>query len=84
MVPSNAVLGLPNAGTVLKYNVVAQSVAGIQEMPAAEQTLTSTSITISGGLTTMIFTSSLSENTFTAGTASYLVMFYFNKHKKSR
>lgn len=61
MVGSEAVIGLPDAGSVLKYGMSAQLNAGVQPLPDNQQTLIETSITQVGGETVLTFTKILDE-----------------------
>eukprot|EP00934_Nitzschia_sp_Nitz4_P009271 Nitzschia sp. Nitz4//scaffold34_size148208//9904//13263//NITZ4_002957-RA/size148208-augustus-gene-0.67-mRNA-1//-1//CDS//3329548726//9261//frame0 len=61
MAGSEAVIGLPETGEVLKYSLGARSPAGVTPMAEEKQTLMETSIRQSNGLTTMIFTKILEE-----------------------
>lgn len=61
MVGSEAVIGLPDTGQVLKYFMNSQLNEGVVPMPDAQQTLLETSIEQNAGLTTMRFTKILEE-----------------------
>lgn len=61
MVPNIAVIGLPDEGTVLKYDMVSKALEGVTVLPAEEQTLMDTSITQVDGVTTMKFTQDLDD-----------------------
>jgi len=61
MVGSEAVIGLPDTGEVLKYALNAQSTAGVQPMPEAQQTLIDASIRQDSGRTILSFTKILEE-----------------------
>lgn len=61
MVGSEAVIGLPDTGEVLKYRLEAQSVNGVQPVEDAKQTLIDASITQEDGTTILRFTKILVE-----------------------
>ena len=61
MVGSEAVIGLPDTGEVVKYAMRSQVPAGVVRMPDAQQTLIETSISQSEGVTRMQFTKILVE-----------------------
>lgn len=61
MVRSEAVIGLPETGEVLKYFLGGYSVAGVQPMPEANQTLIDASISQDSGTTVLRFTKILVE-----------------------
>lgn len=60
MVPNTAIIGLPTANTVGKYSLESKSVDGVNPLNE-RQTLTATSISQSGGITTLQFTKPLVE-----------------------
>ena len=62
MVGSEAVMALPDAGTVLKYDMSSTTKAGVTAMSSAKQTLTGTSVTQADGWTTMTFEKLLNED----------------------
>jgi hypothetical protein len=59
---SEAVIGLPDTGEVLKYNMADRSLNGVQPMSSDKQTLIDTSITQANGKTTLSFTKILTES----------------------
>lgn len=61
MVGSEAVIGLPDTGQVLKYNMNSKLNEGVVPMPDAQQTLIETSIEQDESLTIMRFTKILNE-----------------------
>jgi hypothetical protein len=61
MIPNTAVIGLPNDGTVLKYDLTSRIILGVVAASADRQTLTDTSIVQNGSTTTLKFTKSLTE-----------------------
>lgn len=61
MVGSEAVIGLPDTGEVLKYHLGGQNVAGVQPMPDEQQTLIDASIGQEDGKTILKFTKILVE-----------------------
>jgi hypothetical protein len=61
MIPNIAVIGLPDDGTVLKYNMVSKLVDGVTQLSDDQQTLTDKSITQENGITTLTFTQPLSD-----------------------
>lgn len=62
MVGSEAVIGIPDSGEVLKYNLGGQSVAGVQPMPEEQQTLIDASVRQENGSTILQFTKILIES----------------------
>lgn len=64
MYPADAVIGLPDDGTVLLYDMTAESESGVVAMSNDMQTLTDTSIVQGGGVTTMTFARKLNEGTY--------------------
>lgn len=58
---TNAVVGLPDSGEVLKYSLSSYVQSGVVPMPEAQQTLIEPSIVQEGGNTTMQFTKLLNE-----------------------
>ncbi len=62
MVGSEAVMGLPDAGTVLKYDMSATSSAGVSAMSSSKQTLAGASVTQADGWTTVTFEKLLVED----------------------
>lgn len=61
MVPNTAIIGLPNEGTVRKYNLGGKSVGAVVELNNELQTLQDTSILQQDGRTVMTFTTLLRE-----------------------
>lgn len=61
MVGSEAIIGVPADGTVLKYDLRTQASSGVVPSPMAQQTLTDTSITQTSSTTTLSFTKILEE-----------------------
>ena len=61
MVPNVAVIGLPDEGTILKYDMISKTLEGITPLPDEQQTLMDTSIAQEGGITVLTFTRSLDE-----------------------
>lgn len=61
MVGSEAVIGLPDTGTVEKYFLTSQSLPGVQPVPDEQQTLVDASITQQEGSTVLQFTKILEE-----------------------
>lgn len=61
MLGSEAVIGTPETGEVLKYSLNAQSVSGVVPMSAGKQTLIEARITQDGSVTTLEFTKILVE-----------------------
>eukprot|EP00581_Thalassiosira_minuscula_P017232 CAMPEP_0183725978 /NCGR_PEP_ID=MMETSP0737-20130205/22030_1 /TAXON_ID=385413 /ORGANISM="Thalassiosira miniscula, Strain CCMP1093" /LENGTH=231 /DNA_ID=CAMNT_0025957163 /DNA_START=12 /DNA_END=710 /DNA_ORIENTATION=- len=62
MVGSEAVIGTPDGGQVLKYNMVGRWGGGVTPMADEHQTLTDASVEIVGGQTIMRFTKILEED----------------------
>lgn len=62
MIGSEAVIGLPDEGTVQKYNLNDKNLPGVVPFADAQQTLIDTSITQEGGTTTMTFTKIMVED----------------------
>ena len=60
MVGGEAVIGLPGSSSVKKYDMTAQSTAGVTEM--SSQTLSGTSIATVDGVTTMKYTKIMDES----------------------
>ena len=60
MVGGEAVIGLPDSSSVKKYDMTAQSTAGVTEM--SSQTLSGTSIATVDGVTTMKYTKIMDES----------------------
>ena len=54
-------MGLPDAGTVLKYDMSATSSAGVSAMSSSKQTLAGASVTQADGWTTVTFEKLLVE-----------------------
>lgn len=61
MIPNTAIIGLPNEGTVLKYELTSRIILGVVPASADRQTLTDTSIVQENGVTTLKFTRALTE-----------------------
>eukprot|EP00980_Cylindrotheca_fusiformis_P004262 scaffold918_cov126-Cylindrotheca_fusiformis.AAC.41 len=61
MVPSTAVIALPDTQEVKKYALSIKDESGVNQLPEEQQTLINTGVTQSGGVTTMIFTKILEE-----------------------
>jgi len=61
MIGSEAIIGLPDTGEVLKYNLNAQNTAGVVPMPDSQQTLIDARIEQDRGRTTLVFTKILVE-----------------------
>jgi DOMON domain len=61
MVPATAIIGLPDEGTVLKYDMTTYTVEGVVPAPDYQQTLSDTSIVQENGVTTLTFTKPLVE-----------------------
>jgi DOMON domain len=61
MIGSEAVIGLPDEGTVLKYGLTLQDAAGVLPLPDAQQTLIDASINQDAGQTTLRFTKIMNE-----------------------
>ena len=61
---SEAVIGLPDDGTVLKYELTGKSTSLVVPMSDDKQTLIDTSITQEGGMTVMSFTKILDEDQY--------------------
>jgi len=64
MVPADAVIGLPDEGTVLLYEMTEVSTSGVVAMPDDMQTLTDNIVTQGNGTTTMTFAKKLNEGTY--------------------
>jgi hypothetical protein len=64
MVGAEAVIGLPDDGSVKKYMLNAKSLDAVVEMDGADQTLMDTSITQENGMTIMSFTKYLDEGQY--------------------
>jgi hypothetical protein len=62
MIGGEAIVGLTDARSVLKYNLSSKDVSGVTPMPAARQTLTDTSIRLEGDKAIMTFTKMLVED----------------------
>ena len=81
MVGSEAVIGLPDTGEVVKYAMRSQVPAGVVRMPDAQQTLIETSIAQSEGVTRMQFTKILvetGENPINIGSNIFLAAYGFD------
>jgi DOMON domain len=77
MVPNVAVIGLPDEGTVLKYDMTSKDISGVTPLADAKQTLMATSITQNGGITTLRFTQFLDEEvTVTPGKSNMYLWAY--------
>jgi Eukaryotic cytochrome b561 len=77
MVPNVAVIGLPDEGTVLKYDMISKENAGVYPLEDAKQTLMDTSISQAGGITTLRFTQFLNEEvTVTPGASNMYLWAY--------
>ncbi|KAL7524891.1 hypothetical protein ACHAXR_000760, partial [Thalassiosira sp. AJA248-18] len=61
MIGSEAVIGIPGEGTVLKYNLGSKVVSGVEPMQESQQTLFDTSIEVKDGQTIMKFTKMMKE-----------------------
>ena len=61
MVPNVAVIGLPDVGTVLKYNMTSKLLDGVTPLSDEQQTLTDISITQENGITILTYTQPLNE-----------------------
>lgn len=61
MIGSEAIIGLPDTGEVMKYSLNAQNTAGVVPMPESQQTLIDARIEQDRGRTTLIFTKILVE-----------------------
>ncbi|KAL7481470.1 hypothetical protein ACHAW6_007153 [Cyclotella cf. meneghiniana] len=64
MIGGEAVIGLPDEGTVRKYNLFDESMEGVVEMDDALQTLMDTSIVQENGTTIMSFAKYLEEDQY--------------------
>lgn len=64
MIGGESVIGLPDEGTVLKYNLFAESMDGVVAMDDALQTLMETSIVQENGMTIMSFAKYLDEDQY--------------------
>lgn len=64
MVPAEAVIGLPDDGTVLKYDLTSKATSGVVPMSDDKQTLLDTSIVQDGGKTTMTFAKVMDEDEY--------------------
>eukprot|EP00804_Cyclotella_cryptica_P028334 CCRYP_013208-RA/>CCRYP_013208-RA protein AED:0.12 eAED:0.12 QI:0/0/0.5/1/0/0/2/241/391 len=64
MIGGEAVIGLPDEGTVRKFNLYAESMDGVVEMDDASQTLMETSIVQENGMTIMSFAKYLDEDQY--------------------
>ena len=64
MIGAEAVIGLPDEGTVLKYDLTGKSTSAVVPMSDDKQTLIDTSITQEGGMTVMSFTKFLDEDQY--------------------
>eukprot|EP00956_Cyclotella_meneghiniana_P009072 scaffold12431_cov94-Cyclotella_meneghiniana.AAC.6 len=64
MIGAEAVIGLPDDGTVLKYELTGKSTSLVVPMSDDKQTLTDTSITQEGGMTVLSFTKILDEDQY--------------------
>ena len=64
MVPSEAVIGLPDEGTVLKYDLTGKSTSAVVPMSDDKQTLMDTSIEQKNGMTTMTFAKIMDEDEY--------------------
>lgn len=61
MVGAEAVIGLPDDDTVLKYDMTARGISGVNAMPVTQQTLQDASISQNGTHTVLSFTKLLVE-----------------------
>jgi DOMON domain/Eukaryotic cytochrome b561 len=61
MVPNTAIIGLPDAGTVQKYDLTIKDISGVLPASSDRQTLTNTSIVQDGTSTILKFTKPLIE-----------------------
>jgi hypothetical protein len=64
MVPSEAVIGLPDDGTVLKYDLTSKAESGVVAMSDEKQTLMDTSIEQADGTTIMTFAKIMDEDQY--------------------
>lgn len=64
MVGAEAVIGLPDEGSVLKYDLTSKSDSGVVLMSDDKQTLMDTSIVQEGGTTTMTFAKIMDEDQY--------------------
>jgi len=64
MIGAESVIGLPDEGTVRKYNLFDESMDGVVEMDEASQTLMETSIVQENGMTIMSFAKYLDEDQY--------------------
>ncbi|KAL7506038.1 hypothetical protein ACHAXN_006490 [Cyclotella atomus] len=64
MIGADAIIGLPDDGTVKKYVLEGKSIDAIVEMDGSAQTLMDTSITQENGMTIMSFTKYLDEDQY--------------------
>lgn len=81
MVGSDAVIGLPDTGEVLKYAMRSQVPDGVVPLPEAQQTLIETSVVQEEGVTRMQFTKILEEvgeNPIIIGNNTFLAAYGFD------
>lgn len=64
MHPAEAIMGLPEEGSVLKYDLSAESESGVVPMSDDKQTLVNTNITQEDGMTVMTFAKYLDEDQY--------------------
>lgn len=64
MVPSEAVIGLPDDGTVLKYDLTSTAESGVVAMSDEKQTLMDASIEQANGMTIMTFAKIMDEDQY--------------------
>ncbi|KAL7512671.1 hypothetical protein ACHAXN_009680 [Cyclotella atomus] len=64
MVPAEAVIGIPDDGTVLKYDLTSKSDSGVVAMSDDKQTLMDTSIEQADGMTIMTFAKIMDEDQY--------------------
>jgi hypothetical protein len=64
MHPAEAIMGLPEEGSVLKYDLSAESESGVVPMSDDKQTLMDTNITQADGMTVMTFAKVLDEDQY--------------------
>jgi DOMON domain len=62
MIPNTAIIGLPDAGTVQKYDLTIRDISGVLPASADRQTLTNASIVQANGITTLKYTKALTES----------------------
>lgn len=64
MVPAEAVIGVPDDGSVLKYDLTSKDTSGVVPMSDDKQTLLDASIVQEGGKTTMTFAKVMDEDEY--------------------